>query len=197
MKLLNVFAAVMLLGTIGLSAAQSGEEIYKAKCSTCHMQKPMMDKAKMMQMSKEERMSMRDKMMKDMKAPPLGKVSAKLKHDFAGDKAKFTAFVKEYIKNPSADKSRCMPMAVKRFGVMPAIGADMSDADLDTIANWLYDNFDQKWDAAAMKGMQGKKGMMCGSGKCGQGMGNGKKKMKAQGIGQGMKCASGKCGGAK
>ncbi len=178
-----------LLATVALNA-QTGTEIYEAKCAVCHQMKPMMDKQKMMQMSKEERMSMKQKMMKTMKAPPMSKVSAKIKFDLKDDKTAFVAFVKDYIVNPSADKSHCMPMALKKFGVMPAIGKGMTAQELDTVANWLHDNFTEKWDMND-KGMMCQmkdKGMKCGQGKCGGKMKNTEKS---------MKCGEGKCGGMK
>lgn len=194
MKLTKIFAGALFFAAVTLNAATDGGTIFKEKCSACHMQKPMMDKSKMMQMSKEERMSMRDKMMKEMKAPPISKISAKLKHDFGNDKTKVVSFVKDYVRNPSADKSHCMPMALKKFGVMPAIGQDLSDEELNTVANWLYDGFNSTWDENMMQGM-GKGMMKCAGGKCGQGMQSGKGK--GGGMGKSMKCAAGKCGGAK
>jgi len=208
-----------LLATMALHA-QTGTEIYEANCAACHKMKPMMDKQKMMQMSKEERMSMKEKMMKTMKAPPMSKVSAKIKFDLKDDKTAFVAFVKDYIVNPSADKSHCMPMALKHFGVMPAIGKGMKAEEVDAVANWLHDNFSEKWDAndkGMMCKMKGKdaKGMKCGQGKCG-GMDKTEKpaaskcgadhKEKSAGKCAGdkaqkketpksMKCGEGKCGG--
>ncbi len=185
MKKLTLIAAAVLFSTLTLSA-KSGNEIYEANCKACHMLKPMMSETKMKQMSMQERMSMKEKMMKNMKAPPMSKVSAKLKHDFGGDKAKVVAFIKDYIVNPSADKAHCMPMALKKFGIMPAIGKALSAEELDTVANWVFDNFDSKWDEKAMNMMcnaKGGKGMM----KCG----GGKMEKKASG----MKCGQGKCGG--
>ena len=192
MKKMTLIAAALLFSTLTLSA-KSGNEIYETNCKACHMLKPMMSEMKMKQMSMQERMSMKEKMMKNMKAPPMSKVSAKLKHDFGNDKAKVVAFIKDYIVNPSADKAHCMPMALKKFGVMPAIGKSLSAEELDTVANWMFDNFDEKWNDKAMNMMcnaKGGKGMM---GK-GQGMmkcGGGKMEKKASG----MKCGQGKCGG--
>ena len=179
-----------LLATVALNA-QTGTEIYEAKCAVCHKMKPMMDKQKMMQMSKEERMSMKQKMMKTMKAPPMSKVSAKIKFDLKDDKTAFVAFVKDYIVNPSADKSHCMPMALKKFGVMPAIGKGMTAEEVDTVANWLHDNFSEKWDMKD-KGMMCQmkdKGMKCGQGKCG-----GIKKATQKATSKSMKYGQGKCG---
>ena len=194
MKKTLIVAAGLLFSTLTLSAGNDGNSVYEANCKACHILKPMMDKQKMMQMSKADRMSMKEKMMKNMKAPPMAKVSAKLKHDFGNDKAKVVAFVKDYIVNPSVDKAHCMPMALKRFGVMPPIGKSLSAEDLDTIANWVVDNFNEKWDENAMN-------MMCNARK-GKGMGMGKGMMKCGGgmtpkpkAGGAMKCAAGKCGG--
>ena len=181
--------------------AQTATEIFNTKCVACHMLKPMMDKTKMKAMSQEDRMAMKEKMMKNMKAPPMSKVSAKIKFDLKDDKTAFVAFVKDYIVNPSADKSHCMPMALKMFGTMPAIGKSMSEEEINTISNWLYDNFSNKWDMhdeGMMCKMKNKdsKGMKCGAshqeknaGKCAGDKISPKKTPKT------MKCGQGKCGG--
>jgi hypothetical protein len=191
---------ISLIATITLHA-QTGTEIYKAKCAICHKMKPMMDKQKMMQMSKEERMSMKEKMMKTMKAPPMSKVSAKIKFDLKDDKTAFVAFVKDYIVNPSAEKSHCMPMALKMFGTMPAIGKGMKAEEVDTVANWLHDNFTEKWDMndkGMMCKMKGKdaKGMKCGQGKCG-GMEKPKKPEASKCGASHQEKSAGKCAGDK
>jgi hypothetical protein len=204
-----------LIATVTLHA-QTGTEIYEAKCAVCHQMKPMMDKQKMMQMSKAERMSMKEKMMKTMKAPPMSKVSSKIKFELKDDKTAFVAFVKDYIVNPSKEKSHCMPMALKKFGVMPAIGKGMTAEEVETVANWLHDNFTEKWNPDDM-GMMCKmkdKGMKCGQGKCG-GMDKPKKpeaskcgashqeksagkcaedKAEKKAAPKSMKCGQGKCG---
>lgn len=192
MKKITLAAALLLFSTLTLSANSDGNAVYEANCKACHMLKPMMDKQKMMQMSPQERMSMKEKMMQTMKAPPMSKVSAKLKHAFHGDKAQVIAFIKEYIVNPSADKSKCMPMALKKFGVMPAIGKTMSSSDVDTVAKWMVDNFDEKWDPNAMNmacSADESKKMKCGQGKCGSSMAE-----KAPKKESAMKCQAGKCG---
>jgi len=180
-----LLTAGLILTTSTLWANNSAEAVYETNCKSCHMMKSMMDKSTMMKMSMEERMSMKEKMMKTMKAPPMSKISAKLKHDLKGDKTQIVAFIKDYIVNPDANKSRCMPMAIKKFGVMPAIGKSMSAEDIETIANWMVDNFDEKWDENAMGMMYKSKGDM----KCGAAM------MKKPNTGdKAMKCAAGKCG---
>ena len=75
----------------------------------------------------------------------MAKVSAKLKHDFGNDKDKIVAFIEDYIVHPSAEKARCMPMALKRFGVMPPIGQSLSLEERRAVAKWIVENFHGKW----------------------------------------------------
>jgi mono/diheme cytochrome c family protein len=176
---------LFLLLLIGFASlyANSGEEIYKAKCAMCHANKGMMNKQEMQTMrtkmqnaSKEEKMAMRQKMMakmqkSDMKAPPMPMVSKRLKMKLTS-REDFIAFVEDYIQNPSQEKGFCMPMAYKRFGTMPPIGKSLTKEERATIAAWLYDNYkgnrggsmDGKMCEMRNKGM---KNMKCGNGKCG------------------------------
>ena len=189
---------VVLLLSVWLYAS-SGEALYKAKCAMCHKMKALMSqeemqtmRSKMQHATKEERMAMREMMMQKMKksgmrAPAMPMVSMRLKMMLGHDKEKFVAFVDDYIQNPSREKGFCMPMAYKRFGVMPPIGKSMTQEQRREVAVWLYENFKGEWKTSA----QGKmcdlknKGMKCGAGKCG------KSEKKA------MRCGNGKCGAVK
>ncbi|QOP44790.1 c-type cytochrome [Sulfurimonas paralvinellae] len=170
---------VLILGFASLQA-NSGEEVYKAKCVSCHVMKGMMDETQMKAMrqkmqnaSKEEKMAMRQMMMQKMqksgmKAPPMPMVSKRLKM-MLKSRAEFITFVEDYIQNPSKEKGFCMPMAYKRFGTMPPIGKSLSKEERTAVASWLYDNFKGSWGGS----MDGKmceiknKNMKCGAGKCG------------------------------
>ncbi|OYY26154.1 MAG: hypothetical protein B7Y23_09990 [Sulfurovum sp. 16-42-52] len=172
---MNKIIVGLLFAAVNLSANVTGENVYNAKCAECHMLKAPMD------MENMEHMETRQEMMRSMKAPSMAMISAKVKHAVDNDEAAFTAFVIDYIKNPSRDKAVCMPMAIKRFGLMPPIGASMSIEERTAVAVWLYKNFDQKWDdnkGMACKGgmgmedkgmMQDQNSMRCGAGKCGMG----------------------------
>lgn len=176
-----LIGALMLLGFTSLYGV-SGEDIYKAKCASCHAMKGMMDasemtamRQKMQNASDEEKMAMRDMMMQKMKkskmkAPPMPMVSKRLKMKFQ-KKEDFVSFVTDYIQNPSREKGMCMPMAYKRFGVMPPIGKSLTEEERVAVASWLYENFKGSW-GASMNGkmceMRNKKpSMKCGAGKCG------------------------------
>ena len=187
MKNTLMLTAALLFSALTLSANSSdGTEIFKAKCQACHMLKPPMEMQKMIQMSPDERRAMKQKMMRTMKAPPMSKISAKLKYDFGGDRTKIVAFVKDYIVHPSKEKAHCMPMALQRFGTMPPIGKTLTASELDTVSAWIVDGFTSTWDAndknmaCNADGKDKGKGMMkCGPGRCGGA----------------MKCGHGKCGG--
>lgn len=180
MKTITTIFILLFSTLITLSAEEStGEGIYQANCVACHILKNPKD------MSNKERAEM----MKTMKAPPMPKVSAQLKNAFDYNETKFRAFVEDYIQNPDANKSLCAPMAVKRFGVMPAIGKTLTEKERKVIAKWLYENFDEKAISQNGEACNAKdKSMKCGDGKCGSSM----KEEKAP-----MKCGAGKCGGGK
>ncbi|MDF1883185.1 cytochrome c [Sulfurimonas sp. SAG-AH-194-C21] len=129
---------VLVLGMSSLFAS-SGVEVYKAKCQMCHAEQGM------------------------MRAPAMPMVSARLKSQIKSRK-EFIAFVKDYIQNPSKDKGLCMPMAYKKFGVMPPVGKGMSAEDRESISAWLYDNYK---DSSMCKMQDKEKKMKCGAGKCG------------------------------
>lgn len=182
---------IVLMFLIGALFASDGEAIYKAKCAACHQMQGMMDmsqmqamRTKMQNASDEEKAQMKAKMKEKMaksgmKAPPMNMVSMRIKKMNDGDKAQFVAFVKDYIVNPSQDKGVCMPMAYKRFGVMPAIGKGMSDAERETVAVWMYDYFKERWGNskdAKMCDQNNGKSKKCGSGKCGSSKCGGAKK---------------------
>jgi len=172
---MNKIIVGLLFAAVNLSANVTGENVYNSKCAKCHMLNAPMD------MGKIEHMETMQEMMRGMKAPPMAMVSAKVKHSVGNDEAAFTAFVMDYIKNPSRDKAVCMPMAIRRFGLMPPIGTSMSIEERAAVAVWLYKNFDEKWDdnkGMACKGVMGMEGkrmmqdqnsMRCAAGKCGMG----------------------------
>jgi len=162
-----------LLFTLAISAsallANSGEEIFKANCTACHSMTP--PKAMMNPGTPEF-----EKALKELKAPPMMKVASMIRMKHEG-KENFIKFMSDYITNPAMEKTVCMKNAIKGFGLMPAIGKSMSDADKTAVAEWIYDT------TKNMPAMDKMKGMKCGQGKCGDA------KPKA------MKCQAGKCGG--
>ncbi len=166
---------IVLVGIIATSLfTVSGEEVYKSRCMACHKIIDLQaQKQKMMALSPQERQKAKKEFMKKMMAPPMNKVSARIKH-FYPEKEGFVAFVKDYIVNPAKDKALCQQPALQRFGVMPPIGKSLSKEQINAVAVWMYDNFDEKWKNAkscaadgGKKGGKKKPAMKCGTGKCG------------------------------
>ena len=177
---------LLLLLTLALTSlsANSGENIYKAKCAMCHANEGIVSMSKREAMiekmhtaSKEERMAMKKKMMQkmaksDMKAPAMNMVSLRLKSKLK-TKEEFIAFVNDYIQNPSKEKGFCMPRAYNKFGTMPPIGKGMSEKERVTVATWLYTNYKGSWYKSGeakeceTRNKKFQKKMKCGAGKCG------------------------------
>jgi len=119
--------------------APKGEVLFTQKCASCHS-------------------TTRPKDMSTVIAPALVGVMHHLKMTHP-DKSKSVAFIKDYALNPSEDKAICMPEKIKRFGLMPSQKGNVTEEELEVIANWMFDNFPPK----DFKGM-------------GQGKGHGQKK---------------------
>ena len=179
-KITMIFA--LLLAAVSLQA-QTGEEIFEAKCAACHL------KTAPMAMNKPGAAEFMAAMSK-LKAPPFSRVTMRLKGSLQS-KEKFVAFVADYIANPSKEKALCNPMAVKKFGLMPPVAKTMSKEERTKVAEWMYNRFEMKAcpSCASCKS----KMMKCGEGKCGSEMKTPKKTPKK--TPESMKCAPGKCGG--
>ena len=54
------------------------------------------------------------------------------------------AFIKDYVVNPDIEKSMCHAMALDRFGTMPSLKEKISDDELQSVAEWIYDYFEGK-----------------------------------------------------
>ncbi len=154
--------------------AQTGEEIFTSNCVACHAQTAPVGMGERGTPAFKEAMS-------KLKAPPMPKVSMKLKMQLQ-DKEAFVAFVSDYITNPSKEKAKCNPRAVKAFGLMPPIGKSMSEAERKSVAEWMFETYAGK-SCSACSSCEGKKGK--NEGKKGK---NTEKKSE-------MKCQAGKCGG--
>jgi len=166
---------VALFATFTMANADdelTGQKVFDSKCVACHSEQMPEKKS-------------------ELKAPPMSKISAKIKHAFDDNKTQVIEFIADYIQNPSEEKAKCMARAIKNFGIMPPIGKAMTEEERKVVAEWMFDNFDEKWetkdctsgDCKGKCGAEKKAGSNCHSKKCG-----GDKKSE-------MKCATGKCGG--
>ncbi len=101
--------------------AQSGEEIFKAKCATCHTSQ---NPATLDQ--------------KSLIAPNINNALSHVKRNF-NTKEKAVNFMVDYILNPNPSKSVCP--SIDRFGPMPSQKGIVTKDEAIKVSNYLYDNF--------------------------------------------------------
>ena len=120
--------AAALLGAIFIFTAAlwagEGERLFDEKCLMCHI---------------KERPT--PEIRPQLVAPPAMGVMFHVKSAFGDDRAAALAFIKEYVVNPDAAKAKCMPQSLSRFGVMPSQKGSVTEAELELICDYLYDNF--------------------------------------------------------
>jgi len=109
----------------------NGSTLIKEKCALCH------------------NLQMPPSSYENEKAPPMMAVVFHLK-DFMKitmNEEKFSTFipfVKEYVIYPSIDKSFCDKESLKTYGVMPSQKGKVNQEELEAIASYMYDFYDQQ-----------------------------------------------------
>jgi mono/diheme cytochrome c family protein len=113
----------------------NGYVVYQKKCQMCHVER----------MNKNEAL----KKFKTLKAPPMNEVSARMKENILtkGDDEEVLrelrlTFMRDYIINPSIDKSMCHMGALDKFDVMPSQKGKLTDAELHAVTEWVLDNYE-------------------------------------------------------
>jgi len=120
--LFTLGAAVLL--TPSVHAQTSGSDLFKAKCASCHV-------------------TMRPSDTSTLVAPPAMGVMRHVKMTY-GTKDAAVKFIVDYALTPDESKAVCMAEKIKRFGLMPSQKGNVTEAELKTIASWMYDNFGSK-----------------------------------------------------
>ena len=124
MKLYSKIFLGLSLVTVAHATPSNGESLFKAKCSACHISTFPEDKSKLV-------------------APPLMGVMRHVKMKYS-TKEKAVDFIVDYVLNPSEQKAVCMPMKIKRFGLMPSQKGSVTQEELKEIASWMFENFPKK-----------------------------------------------------
>ena len=128
----------LLLTPLLISAtlfAADGYEVYNNVCKKCHVE-VMSEKYAL-------------KHLKELKAPPMVEVSARLKENIKTtddeddvNRYLFILFVKDYIIHPQLDNSMCNTGAIETFGTMPSQKGKITEEEKQAVAEWLYDRFE-------------------------------------------------------
>ncbi|CAA6817423.1 MAG: Cytochrome c class I [uncultured Sulfurovum sp.] len=119
-KTIVILGALFLL-TPSVYGETSGETLFKAKCAACHVKTRPSDISALV-------------------APPAMGVMRHVKMRYSS-KEEAVKFIVDYALNPEESKAVCMPDKIKRFGLMPSQKGNVTQAELQTIASWMYDNF--------------------------------------------------------
>lgn len=129
-----LFLAASALAEYEQSGSVDGYKVYKQKCQICH----------------EERLTKKEALaaMKTLKAPPMNEVSARLKEnilikekDEDVNRELILTFMRDYIVNPSIEKSMCHMGALDNFGVMPSQKDKLDNDELHAVTQWIYDHY--------------------------------------------------------
>ena len=139
MKLTFISLFLSFTLSLTLQADTSAEALYDAKCASCHIKTRPVAKS-------------------DLVAPPIMGVMLHVKMRYK-TKEEAVKFINDYVMNPQKDKSVCKKGKLKRFGLMPSQKGVLTDEELNTISEWVYDNF----PPAGFKGMNQRSNKSCGN----------------------------------
>jgi len=124
MKVKNILLGLSL-ASMALFA-QSGKDIFNTNCKPCHATIVGIDT----QVEGEYKPV--------FLAPYVAEVVEKLKKE-TGTKEAFRAYIADYINKPDKRKSLYGKKAIKKFGLMPPLTGVLSDKEIDSLVDYLYD----------------------------------------------------------
>ena len=110
----------------------SGQEIFTRNCSVCHSVMPP-----------------------PKNAPPITPLASRYHQRFKTKKEGVNHLV-TYLKSPNKDNA-IDPQAITRFGLMPALV--LPDAELRTVAEWVWDQYNPNMGMGRVMGMGRGRGM--------------------------------------
>jgi len=135
MKKLYLFMTTLLLltGCMDNTPKQKldGAELLTQKCASCH------------------NLDMPPKNYDNEIAPSLMAVTFHLK-DFitssnpSEHKSKIISFVKDYVVNPTAEKSICDKSSLETYGLMPSQKGKVTDDEVEAMVEYMYEYYDNK-----------------------------------------------------
>ncbi len=127
----------VLLGTAVLMA--DGSALFSKHCESCHARYFDME-----QLSKNYMES--NNTLLNLKAPTLNQIRFRVKQrvgDPSGDaefhRIEVVDFISGYVMEPDREKSVCLPEVMHYFETMKSLKGKISARDLDEVANWIYD----------------------------------------------------------
>jgi hypothetical protein len=131
---LSTFILGIGVSTIFAKEPRTPEMIFVKKCAMCHT------------VGKPQNAAQRSQMV----APPIDVAMAgvvitidAVDGPFKDDELRTESitFLKDYLYNPTEDKTNCEDHVVKRFGRMPSLKGFISSDELDRVVPWVYDTY--------------------------------------------------------
>jgi len=133
MKFILLMATLLFIGCSQEKKVKNldGKILLEQKCTKCHD------------------ISLPPKTFEDEKAPPMMAVAFHVRSFIkTGDESqrvpKAISFVKDYVINPSENKSFCDKESLKSYGIMPSQKGKVTEDELEAIAEYMFSNFTQK-----------------------------------------------------
>ncbi len=118
--ILLTLGTIVAFTSVG-QAAETAEGLFDTKCAACHTKTRPADMSKVL-------------------APALMGVMRHIKMEYP-DKDEAVKFMVDYVLEPSKEKAICMPKKIERFGLMPSQKGNVTEAELEKITSWMFDNF--------------------------------------------------------
>ena len=112
----KIILILSLMATI--LSANNAEELFMNKCAICHVMERPADKSEMV-------------------APPAKGIMFHMGEEIGSDE-KILAHIKSFTMNPTKAKAICR--SVRRFGLMPSQKENITQEELDIVAQWMIEN---------------------------------------------------------
>ncbi len=130
-----LLAPLVLLG--------EGSALFEKHCASCHVRH--VDFTMLAKNFMES-----NNTLLNLKAPTLNQIRFRVMSrvgDPEGDaefhRIEVTGFISDYVLNPDRDKSVCMPEVMQFFETMESLKGKITDVELHSIADWIYEGEEQ------------------------------------------------------
>jgi hypothetical protein len=137
MKILKPMVLLSMVTSLSSGLlASTPKELVEAKCATCHILNLPTPTT-----------------LPTLKAPAMEAVLFHVKDAFNGDKKRVKSFILDYVQNPDISKSVCESNKVAKFGVMPSIKGKVTSDELNSIVDYLIENYPSQEFVSLIKEM--------------------------------------------
>ena len=124
----------VLTSNIQAKELRDAQTIYTKKCAMCHtVGKPKNKTEKKKRVAPPIDVAMKGVVV------TIDAVDGPFKGDELRDES--IVFLKDYLYEPTEDKTNCEDTVVKRFGRMPSLKGFISPKELEIVVPWVYDTF--------------------------------------------------------